>query len=57
MRSLKGLRARSLADDSGTTAIEYALIASGIGLAILVSLNALSSAINTNFGTIVTSLN
>lgn len=46
-----------LADESGATAIEYALIASGIALAILASVNALGTAINTTFNTISTSLN
>jgi pilus assembly protein Flp/PilA len=42
---------RFLADDSGATAIEYALIASGIAMAILASLNALGTAIGDFFNT------
>jgi pilus assembly protein Flp/PilA len=36
-------RARFLADQSGTTAIEYALIAAGISLAIIATVNGLGS--------------
>ena len=39
-------------DESGATAIEYALIASGIAMAILVSLNALGSGISDFFTTV-----
>jgi pilus assembly protein Flp/PilA len=46
-----------LADESGATAIEYALIASGIAMAILVSLNALGTAISGFFETAKTKLN
>ena len=46
-----------LADESGATAIEYALIASGIAMAILVSLNALGTAISSFFDTAATKLN
>lgn len=44
------------ADESGATAIEYALIAAGIGIAIITGVNALGSAINTKFTAIATSL-
>ena len=47
MRSMREF----LADESGATAIEYALIASGIAMAILVSLNALGSGISAFFDT------
>ena len=47
MRSMREF----LADESGATAIEYALIASGIAMAILVSLNALGSSISDFFTT------
>ena len=46
-----------LADESAATAIEYALIASGIALAILASLNALGTAISSTFNTARTALN
>jgi len=44
------------ADESGATAIEYALIAAGIGIAIITGVNALGTAINTKFSTIATAL-
>ena len=46
-----------LADESAATAIVYALIASGIALAILASLNALGTAISSTFNTARTALN
>lgn len=57
MRSLKTTLADFLADESGATAIEYALIASGIALAILASLNALGTAISSTFNAAKTALN
>ena len=45
MRSMREF----LADESGATAIEYALIASGIAMAILVSVNALGTALSDFF--------
>lgn len=44
-------------DESGATAIEYALIAAGIGIAIITGVNALGTAINSKFNDIKTSLN
>lgn len=38
---------RYVQDDSGTTAIEYGLIAAGIALAILGAINALSTSVQT----------
>ncbi len=38
-----------LADESGATAVEYALVASGIGLAILAAINALGTALKPYF--------
>ena len=46
-----------LADETGATAIEYALIAAGIGIAILTAVNALGTAISSKFNTIKNSLN
>ena len=57
MRSVKTMLADFLTDESGATAIEYALIASGIALAILVSLNALGTAISSSFDAARTALN
>jgi pilus assembly protein Flp/PilA len=49
---MKKLLARFAKDESGATAIEYALIAAGIGIAILTGVNALGSAINAKFTSI-----
>jgi pilus assembly protein Flp/PilA len=38
---------RFLCDESGATAIEYGLIVSGIAIAILASINSLSTAVQT----------
>ena len=45
-----------LEDETGATAIEYALIASGIGIAIMVAVNSLGTAISNTFSNISTSL-
>ena len=45
-----------LKDESGATAVEYALIASGIALAILASINAMGTAIRGTFSTLSTAL-
>ena len=45
-----------LANESGATAIEYALIAAGIALAIIVAVNGLGVTLNTQFMSINTSL-
>jgi pilus assembly protein Flp/PilA len=47
---------RFLSDQSGATAIEYALIAAGIALAIIAAVNGLGSTLNTNFSSINSSL-
>jgi pilus assembly protein Flp/PilA len=52
MRSLSDF----LADESGATAIEYALIVSGIGIVILAAINALGSALNPLFENAYTAL-
>jgi len=44
------------ADDAGATAIEYALIASGIALAIIVAVNGVGTTLNANFTALNTSL-
>ena len=43
-------------DESGATAIEYALIAAGIGLAIITAVNALGTEMASKFDAIKTSL-
>ena len=45
-----------LEDESGATAIEYGLIAAGISIVIIASVNAIGSALNTKFDTISTQL-
>ncbi|RTL53603.1 MAG: Flp family type IVb pilin [Bradyrhizobiaceae bacterium] len=50
------LVARFVKDESGATAIEYALIAAGIALAIITAVNTLGTTLNTKFGNINTSL-
>jgi pilus assembly protein Flp/PilA len=46
---MKNLLARFVKDESGATAIEYALIAAGIGIAIITAVNALGTAISDKF--------
>lgn len=43
-------------DESGATAIEYALIASGIAVAIIAAVNSLGTKISTKFTSISTAL-
>ena len=43
-------------DESGVTAIEYALIATGIAIAIIASVQGVGTKLKTNFTTISTSL-
>jgi pilus assembly protein Flp/PilA len=49
---MKTLFARFAKDESGATAIEYGLIASLIGVAIIVGAGALGSQLNTTFNDI-----
>jgi pilus assembly protein Flp/PilA len=53
---MKNLLARFAKDESGATAIEYALIAAGIGIAIITAVNTLGTAISNKFTSITTSL-
>jgi pilus assembly protein Flp/PilA len=48
---------RFVKDESGATAIEYALIAAGVGVAILTAVNALGTSISGLFNAIGTKLN
>lgn len=50
------LLARFLKDNSAATAIEYALIASGIALAIIAGVNGLGTTVGSKFTSINTSL-
>lgn len=60
LRRLEGtrmLRVLSfLKDDSGATAIEYCLIASGISIVIIASVNAIGASLETTFGGVSTQL-
>ena len=47
---------RFWADESGATAIEYALIATGIAIAIIAAVTGVGTKLKTNFGVISTSL-
>jgi pilus assembly protein Flp/PilA len=47
---------RFLDDDSGATAIEYGLIAAGIAVAIIVTVQALGTQLNTTFSSVSSSL-
>jgi len=47
---------RFLDDDSGATAIEYGLIAAGISVVIIATVNGLGSKLNTTFSSISTQL-
>lgn len=45
---MKNFLSRFMRDDSGATAIEYCLIAAGIGIVIVAGINAFASALNTS---------
>jgi pilus assembly protein Flp/PilA len=45
-----------LKDEAGATAIEYCLIASGISIVIIVSVNAIGATLETTFGGVSTQL-
>ena len=45
-----------LRDESAATAIEYALIAAGIAIAIITAVNGVGSALTTSFNTVSSSL-
>jgi pilus assembly protein Flp/PilA len=47
---------RFLKDDSGATAIEYGLIAAGIAVAIIATVQALGTQLNTTFTSVSTAL-
>lgn len=48
---MRNLVLRFLASDSGTTAIEYALMASGIAIAVIATVNGIGSNLNATFYT------
>ena len=53
---MKTLFARFAKDESGATAIEYGLIAAGIGVAIVTAVETVGTDLNTLFGTVSTGL-
>jgi pilus assembly protein Flp/PilA len=55
-QSILAAVARFTREESGATAIEYALIASGIGVAVAASVVTLGSSVNTLFTNVSTSL-
>jgi pilus assembly protein Flp/PilA len=54
--SMKPSLFRFMRDESGATAIEYGLIAAGISVAIIVTVNALGGQLNNVFTNVSTSL-
>jgi pilus assembly protein Flp/PilA len=53
---MKNLFKRFAKDESGATAIEYGLIAAGIAVAIIATVNALGTQLVTTFGKVTTAL-
>jgi pilus assembly protein Flp/PilA len=53
---MTSLVTRFLKDDSGATAIEYGLIAAGISVAIIATVQALGTNLNNTFSTVSTAL-
>jgi len=53
---MRKLLMRFLADDKGATAIEYAIIAGGLSIVIVVAVNSIGSSLNTTFTSVSTAL-
>ena len=53
---MQGLISRFLGDESGATSIEYALIAAGISLVIIVAVQSIGTTLNGRFAEVNTSL-
>jgi pilus assembly protein Flp/PilA len=53
---LKRALVKFLTDESGATAIEYGLIATGIAIAIIAAVNGLGTALSGTFNSVSTSL-
>ncbi|WGR95860.1 Flp family type IVb pilin [Bradyrhizobium sp. ISRA443] len=53
---MKAFIAKFLQNESGATAIEYGLIATGIAIAIIAAVNGVGTALSTTFSSISTSL-
>jgi pilus assembly protein Flp/PilA len=54
---MRQLILRFIDDDTGATAIEYGLIAAGISVAIIATVEALGTNLNTTFSSVSTALN
>ena len=53
---MRWLLTKFLGDESGATAIEYAIIAAGISIVIVASVNGIGTKLTTTFTTVSTSL-
>ena len=53
---MRQLLSRFLADESGATAIEYCLIAAGIGMVIITAVNGVGSTLNSKFTSVSSAL-
>jgi pilus assembly protein Flp/PilA len=53
---MRQLFSRFLSNESGATAIEYCLIATGLSIVILAAVNGIGTTLNTKFTTVNTSL-
>jgi len=53
---MRSLLSSFLSDQSGATAIEYALVAMGISIVIVAAVNGVGTSLNTRFDSISTSL-
>ncbi|MEH2568511.1 MULTISPECIES: Flp family type IVb pilin [unclassified Bradyrhizobium] len=53
---MRRLLTKFLGDESGATAIEYAIIAAGISIVIVASVNGIGTKLTTTFTTVSTSL-
>jgi pilus assembly protein Flp/PilA len=56
MKRVQTIFSTFLADESAATAIEYALIAAGISLAIVTAVNSVGTALNNSYTSVNTSL-
>ena len=56
MKRVQAIFSMFLADESAATAIEYALIASAISLAIITAVNSIGTSLNSKFTSVNTSL-
>lgn len=54
---MKTLISRFVKEESGATAIEYALIAVGISIVIVAAVNGIGTKLNTTFGSVSSQLN